>query len=65
MEKRQLKIIFTKSGAGNITPKLSVPIVWLRELGITPEEPHITLEIQGNEIILKNTEKHIDTNGTL
>ncbi len=41
MEVRQLNVSFGKSGAGSISPKLSIPTTDLRDMGIVPEEREI------------------------
>ncbi len=41
MEKRKLNVTFCKSGSGSITPRLSIPITDLRDMGITPENRQI------------------------
>ena len=41
MEGRKLKVSFGKSGAGSISPKLSIPVTDLRDMGITPEDREI------------------------
>lgn len=38
MEGRMLKINFNKSGSGSYTPKLSLPIIDCRDMGIVPED---------------------------
>ncbi len=44
MNRRTLKVIFAKDGKGNVTPKISLPISWLRDMGITDIERGIDLE---------------------
>ena len=41
MEERKLKIIFNKSGQGYISGKLSIPISWLNDMGLTPEDREV------------------------
>ena len=38
MEERKLKIIFNKNGQGYASGKLSIPISWLNDMGLTPED---------------------------
>ena len=42
MEKRDLKITFHKAGNGKGS-KISLPIPWLREIGITEDERDVEL----------------------
>lgn len=55
MESRKLKISFNKSGRGTLTPKLALPIVFVRKMGITEEDRDIELiyDDDKKEIILK------------
>lgn len=41
MEDRKLKIIFNKSGDGYMSGKLSVPMTWLKDMGLTPEDREV------------------------
>lgn len=41
MEERNLKINFNKSGRGSYTPRLSLPIIDLRDMGITLEDRQV------------------------
>jgi hypothetical protein len=52
MEKRTLRIIFTKSGSGSISPKINIPMKWIRELGITEDDREVILEFDKDRIIL-------------
>lgn len=38
MEGRPLKVVFSKSGSGSITSRLSIPITDLRDMGVNPED---------------------------
>ena len=52
MNKRILKVIFTKGGSGSISTKLSLPIKWVRELGINEENREVVLELDKDKIII-------------
>ena len=41
MEERKLKIIFNKSGDGYLSGKLSIPMNWLKDMGLTPEDREV------------------------
>ena len=45
MEERKLKMNFFKSGSGSINAKATLPVTWLRKLGITPENRDFTIKI--------------------
>lgn len=53
METRILRLIYSKSGAGNITPKLTLPVKWTKELGLTTEEREVEVTYDGDKIIIK------------
>ena len=53
MEIRNLKIAFNKSGAGNITPRISLPAVWIKEMGIVLEDREVEVIFENNEIVIK------------
>lgn len=40
---RIIKVMFNNDGRGGTTPKISVPISWLRDMGVTPEDREIKL----------------------
>lgn len=55
MEERNLKMNFFKSGSGSINAKATIPITWLRKLGITPEDRDFKCKIdeKNNRIIIE------------
>ncbi len=44
MEKRKLKVIFSKDGRGATNTKITLPIAYLRLMGVTPEDREVSLE---------------------
>lgn len=34
MEERVLKVLWNKSGSGSISPRILIPIRWLRDMGV-------------------------------
>ena len=52
---RTLKIIFNKSGGKNpaITNRLTIPSIWINEMGITSENREVEVEFIEGEIIIK------------
>ena len=53
-EERIVKMQFQKSGAGNITTRVTLPIVWVRdELGITKEEREVKIKLEDDKIIIE------------
>ncbi|WP_317412659.1 AbrB/MazE/SpoVT family DNA-binding domain-containing protein [Clostridium baratii] len=53
MEKRELKISFNKSGRGSITPKMTLPAVWIKEMGINIENREVEVVFENKEIIIR------------
>jgi len=55
MEKRVLKILFGKSGSGSLSPKICLPIGWVKSLGVTQENRDVTVVYneETKEIIIK------------
>lgn len=55
MEERILKIIFNKSGSGSITPKLNIPMSWIKNMGVSKEEREVIAKYneETQEIIIK------------
>ncbi len=57
MEERKLNVSYSKSGSGSITSRLSIPIVDLRKMGVTPENREVIyfFDEENNQIIIKKT----------
>lgn len=57
MENRKAKILFNKSGGtakGNaITNRVTLPVPWVKELGITKEDREVTLTLKDESIIIE------------
>ena len=55
MEERKLNIIFNKSGSGSINTKVSLPITWIKQMGITENNREVvaTYDEEKQEIIIK------------
>lgn len=56
MEYKKRKISFNRAGgtASNksVSPKTSLSNVWLKEMGITPEEPEVLMTFDGKKITI-------------
>jgi hypothetical protein len=57
MEKRVLKMSLGKSGAGNLSAKLSIPTKWIYEMDITKEEREVEVIFEHGEIRIKKLDK--------
>lgn len=53
MEKRILKVLLSKSGSGSLSPKISLPTTWIKEMNITQEEREVEVYFENNEIRIK------------
>lgn len=55
MEERYLNIIFNKSGSGSINTKVSLPVTWIKRMGITKDDREVIAEFneEKQEIIIK------------
>ncbi|MGL4903357.1 MAG: hypothetical protein ACRDDH_21275 [Cetobacterium sp.] len=40
-ETRDLKLVFGKSGAGNMTPRVNLPMAWVKHMGLDLDEREI------------------------
>ena len=54
MEERKLRVIFAKDGRGATNTKITLPISYLKEMGVTPEDREVTLKYdeENKQIIL-------------
>lgn len=52
-------VSLAKSGKGNITPRLSIPHSWLKEMKITEEEREVllTFDEEGKRIIIEKKDR--------
>lgn len=41
MEERTLKVLWNKSGSGSISPRVLIPIGWLRAMGVSEKDLEI------------------------
>lgn len=55
MEKRILKILFSKSGNGYPSPKINLPIKWIKDMGVSEEsrDVNVIYDEEKKEIIIK------------
>lgn len=57
MQERELNISFNKSGNGTYTPRISLPIAWVREMGIDQENRQVKVTFEDGEIKIKKLDK--------
>ena len=57
MEKRDARVMFNKAGGNagknSYTTKISLPVTWVREMGITQDERGIEITFHNNQITIK------------
>ena len=57
MEKRQLKVIFSKSGGtagkGSVTNRLTIPTTWVKEMNINSDDREVIALFDGKRIIIE------------
>ena len=51
-EKRDVKIMWAKTGNGSTTTRVTLPVPWVRQLGLTEDNRVATLELKDNQIII-------------
>ncbi|EGT5044476.1 AbrB/MazE/SpoVT family DNA-binding domain-containing protein [Clostridioides difficile] len=56
-ETRILNVIYNKSGSGSVSTKLSIPISFFRELGVTETDRTVEVTLKGDEIIIKKAKE--------
>lgn len=53
VEIRRIKISLNRSGNGSLSPKISLPSKWIRELGITEVDREMKVSYDGDKIIIE------------
>ena len=48
MEERKLKISFGKSGNGYLTPRISLPISWIKDMGLSQTNREVIVKYDEN-----------------
>ena len=56
MKRRNANMIFNKNGNGFDTTKITIPVVWAKELGFTKDDKTAILKFDGNKIIIEKGE---------
>lgn len=59
IESRGLKVTFSKSGAGNLTPRTTLPKKWCDKLNITPENRDIIImfDEENEQMVIKKVKQ--------
>lgn len=56
MKRRNANMIFNKNGNGFDTTKITIPVVWAKELGFTKDDKTAILKFDSNKIIIEKGE---------
>lgn len=57
MEKRNLNVIFNKSGSGSLSTRVTLPITWIKEMDIDKNNREIEVTFYNKEIKIKKLSK--------
>lgn len=57
MEKRKTRIQYAKSGKGSVTTRITLPVIWVRELELTPDDREVMLTLEDNKITIRKITK--------
>ena len=57
MEQRDVKITYNKSGRGSLTPRVTLPITWTKEMNLSEDDREVTISFDGENIIISKKEK--------
>lgn len=57
MEKRIININFNKSGSGSYTPRITLPMVWVKEVGLSQEDRQVEITFDGEEIRIRKVKE--------
>lgn len=52
-EKRTLKIQYAKGGSGSKTTRLTIPITWIKEMGISEENREVEVSFDNGKIVIQ------------
>lgn len=59
MKEKTAKVTFNRSGGtaskNGMTNRITIPTSWIREMGITQEERDVSMEFDGEKIIIKKS----------
>lgn len=64
MKKRELKISFTKSGSGSDSSRITLPITWIKQMGLNIDKRDVEVNFneEKNTIEIKPINSTIKTN---
>jgi hypothetical protein len=53
MEERKAKIQYAKSGRGSLTTRMTLPITWVRTIGVSEDDREVKISLKDNKIIIE------------
>ncbi|WP_042680134.1 hypothetical protein [Anaerosalibacter massiliensis] len=59
IEPKKAKLLANKGGSGGYTYRATLPVDWIRKMGLSEESRDIKLEFDGKQITIKNNEEEI------
>ena len=56
IEIRRIKITLARSGNGSLSPRITLPTQWIREMGIEESNREMKVSFDGEKIIIERIE---------
>jgi hypothetical protein len=56
MEERQIKVTYNKSGRGSLTPKITLPMSWIKQMSLSEDDREVIISFDGKEIKIRKAE---------
>ena len=53
MERRKANIMFNKNGKGYTTTRITLPVPWIKEMGLNEFNKEVLIEYDNNKITIK------------
>lgn len=53
MEKRKANILFNKNGKGFLTTRITLPVPWVKDMGLSQDDREVVIEYDDNKITIK------------
>lgn len=53
MEQRKAKVLFNKNGNGYTTTRITLPVPWIQELDLNPEDRDVKITLKDKKIIIE------------
>lgn len=47
---KTLNVMFAKSGCGSTTTRVTLPISWIKQMGLSPDNRQVTAKFDGKKI---------------